>query len=177
MTELPENARKGDRLTAAEVREMARASRRANRPIRAQANSGITVNDAYNEVSIGFDVRQFEKKQAAGGEVRLGYILALVPTAVEMLMMQFLDYTIQTFTDAQDQEITRVLWAPDGGPHLAFVAPNMRAADVRLLVPVALNAGTPIFRCDKIKDMWFATFLPRWAIRAKPDGITIVRCQ
>jgi len=112
-----------------------------------------------------------------GGEVRLGYILALVPTAVEMLMMQFLDYTIQTFTDAQGQEITRVLWAPDGGPHLAFVAPNMRAADVRLLVPVALNAGTPIFRCDKIKDMWFATFLPRWAIRAKPDGITIVRCQ
>jgi len=112
------------------------------------------------------------KRVRGGGssaEIRFGFVAATATTS--MVLVQFLKYESVT-----DDNITRLVWSEDGAPRPAWLPPNFKSTDFTQLVRTSFNAQTPVVRLERIADVWFATWVERWAIKPLPSGTSVVRC-
>jgi len=169
---VPDNVQRGDKLKASEVRELAKLAKRGARPIRATANSGLTIREDISGTTIGFDVRKFTKAVKATNEVRYGFVVEVAETASpQEVLVRFLKPT-----KSGEPESHTWTWVQDGDPRVALVPPNFAGADFAKLKKSVFGSNVPVVRCERIDENWILTFVPRWAFRDLPAGATVTRC-
>lgn len=100
---------------------------------------------------------------------RFGFIMHV--TSTPMLLVKFLKHEVTTVDQRQVGE-----WTTDGEPRAAWLFPNAQGSDVATLARGDFDSTTPVVRLDKIADVWYVTWVPRWTIRDLPSTAGRVRC-
>lgn len=109
-------------------------------------------------------------RDAAVTATRFGHIFHA--TSTPMLLVQFLKHEITTVDNRPQGE-----WVTDGNPRAAWLFPNAQGSDVVTLATPDFASTTPVVRLDRINDVWYVTWVPRWTIRDLPSTASRVRCN